>query len=225
MNDYGFQEPCCIENSLPILLRKYNLVNWQSNGDVTFDKIMKATAHMAGNLVNIILVVPEIDVPMLRYLRWYQQRGWLRELTILTQHNQEDMILREVLPGSLITCRHHRSVSEGMIIIYGEDATVIVQGSLHSAVQPALENYTTYCGTDGERISMLTAAVTSRLRVLDRKAEKEPTPTFTLEEDSVSAGSASEEEKPADSSSPAVPESEEPATAPEVSPSGDNSQL
>ena len=88
MNNFGFQEPCCIENTLPILLRQYGLVTWQSNGDVTFEKIMKAVACMAGNELNIIVAVPMIDVPMLRYLRWFQQRGWLKDLTVLTQKQQ-----------------------------------------------------------------------------------------------------------------------------------------
>lgn len=173
MNNFGFQEPCCIENTLPILLRQYGLVTWQSNGDVTFEKIMKAVACMAGNELNIIVAVPMIDVPMLRYLRWFQQRGWLKDLTVLTQKQQTGLIRGEMLTGIPLTVRSHKSITEGVLIIKGEKQTVIVQGSLHSGVVAAMEYYTTYCGNDADRIAMLTNTVNARLRVLKRKTEKE----------------------------------------------------
>lgn len=173
MNNFGFQEPCCIENTLPILLRQYGLVTWQSNGDVTFEKIMKAVACMAGNELNIIVAVPVIDVPMLRYLRWFQQRGWLKALTVLTQKQQTGLIRGEMLTGIPLTVRSHKSITEGVLIIKGEKQTVIVQGSLHSGVVAAMEYYTTYCGNDADRIAMLTNTVNARLQVLKRKTEKE----------------------------------------------------
>ncbi len=195
MDNFGFQEPCCIENTLPILLRKYGLVTWQSNGDVTFEKIMKAVACMAGNELSVVLVVPEIDIPMLRYLRWLNQRGWLLRLAILTQKNQQELIRGEMPADMDLAIYNHKSVTEGTIIIYGENNTVVVLGSLHSAVTPALENYTTYMGCDQDRVSMLTDAVTSRLRLLDKKKKPAEGEAETKEEVPADAPCETEDSK------------------------------
>lgn len=81
----GIMEPCCIERTLPMLLRKNSgWMPWQSNGDITFAHILKALACLAASPLEITLVTPNISLPILRTLKWYHQRGWLSKLTILT---------------------------------------------------------------------------------------------------------------------------------------------
>ena len=81
----GIMEPCCIERTLPMLLRKNSgWMPWQSNGDITFAHILKALACLAASPLEITLVTPNISLPILRTLKWYHQRGWLNKLTILT---------------------------------------------------------------------------------------------------------------------------------------------
>lgn len=81
----GIMEPCCIERTLPMLLRKNSgWMPWQSNGDITFAHILKALACLAASPLEITLVTPNISLPILRTLIWYHQRGWLNKLTILT---------------------------------------------------------------------------------------------------------------------------------------------
>ena len=74
----SIQEPCCIENTLPRPLREHALATWQTNGDVTFDKLMKAVGCLAGDAITVTVITPSIDIAHLRYLRWLQQRGWLK---------------------------------------------------------------------------------------------------------------------------------------------------
>lgn len=81
----GIMEPCCIERTLPMLLRKNSgWMPWQSNGDITFAHILKALSCLAASPLEITLVTPNISLPILRTLKWYHQRGWLTKLTILT---------------------------------------------------------------------------------------------------------------------------------------------
>lgn len=81
----GIMEPCCIERTLPMLLRKNSgWMPWQSNGDITFAHILKALACLAASPLEITLVTQNISLPILRTLKWYHQRGWLNKLTILT---------------------------------------------------------------------------------------------------------------------------------------------
>ena len=168
----SIQEPCCIENTLPRLLREHALATWQTNGDVTFDKLMKAVGCLAGDAITVTVITPSIDIAHLRYLRWLQQRGWLKELRVLTATDQAELVKNE-LPAELpMTISNHTSVVEPLLIITGEKKTVVVQGALLPIVTPGHYQYVTYCGNDQEQIDMLTASALSLLRTASRKKDK-----------------------------------------------------
>lgn len=180
MEQYNYQEPCCIERTLPALLREHPMSAWQSNGDVTFDRIIKAVSLLAGNSLNIILVHPAPELPIVQCLAWYHRRGWLNALTILTQTEQTTDIRKEFPNDFPIEILTHKSVTDGLLIIQGEKGQVIVQGPLHAAVVPNVERFTTYAGNDKDSIAMLTATTLSRIAVLRRKKSKNKTaPTTT----------------------------------------------
>lgn len=165
----SIQEPCCIENTLPRLLREHALATWQTNGDVTFDKLMKAVGCLAGDAITVTVITPSIDIAHLRYLRWLHQRGWLKELKVLTATDQAELVKNE-LPAELpMTISNHTSVVEPLLIITGEKKTVVVQGALLPIVTPGHYQYVTYCGNDQEQIDMLTASALSLLRTASRK--------------------------------------------------------
>ncbi len=171
-----YQEPCCIERTLPILIRQYGYLPWQSNGDITIEKIMKAVSHLAGNALSISLCIPVIDIATLRLLRWYFNRGWLQQLTILTTDDQAELIRTELSTNLPVTIANHTSVTDTstLLVIKGELQTVIVQGPLHSTITttPTRENFTTYAGNDSERIAQFTDTLTSLIRVATRKRGK-----------------------------------------------------
>ena len=129
METFSIMEPCCIGHQLPQLLKKYPLATWQSNGDVTFDKLMKAISCLAGNSLTVKIVIPTIDIPMLRLLLWYRQREWLKEVAILTKDDQTALMRSQLGMDFPLTARHHDSVVESLLVIEGEKATVIVQGA------------------------------------------------------------------------------------------------
>lgn len=170
------QEPCCIERSLPIELKKYGWLPWQSNGDITIEKILKAVSHLAGNALDISICLPAIDIPALRLFAWYFKRGWLKSLTIITSDDQAELIHSE-LPAELkLTITNHTSVTETspLLFIQGEVQTVIVQGPLHTSIAttPTRENYITYAGKDQDRISQFTDTLAALIRVASKKKPK-----------------------------------------------------
>lgn len=176
---FNFQEPCCIERNLPLLLREYPLCTWQSNGDVTFEKIIKAVSHLAGSALDITLLLPKAELPILRVLAWYQYRGWLKSLTIVTTADESNNIRKEFPADFPVEILSHKSITDSLLIIRGTDGHAIVQGPLHAlpATQPTVERFTTYVGSDHEQIAMLTATTLSRLASLRRKKKKAEAPT------------------------------------------------
>lgn len=163
------QEPCCIENSLPRLLRQQPLCPWQTNGDVTFDKILKAVAYLAGNAITMLFVVPVVTHPMLHFIAWLWRRGWLSEVRILTTADQEAFIRQELPKELKATIAHNAGVKEGFFRIDGEDGTVVTQGALLTAVTPGHYQYLTYAGRDKAQIDMLASSIEAMFRVSLKK--------------------------------------------------------
>lgn len=201
------QEPCCIERSLPLAVKKYGWLPWQSNGDITIEKILKAVSYLAGNALDISICLPAIDIPALRLFAWYFKRGWLKSLTIITPDDQSELIRAE-LPAELkLTVTNHASVNETspILFIQGEIQTVIVQGPLHTSIAttPTRENYITYAGKDQDRISQFTDTLSALIRVASKKKPKKgPVPAGSPSGDpsaTVPAASPAVPDTPADS--------------------------
>ena len=194
------QEPCCIERTLPLAVKKYGWLPWQSNGDITIEKILKAVSYLAGNALDISICLPAIDIPALRLFAWYFKRGWLKSLTIITPDDQSELIRAE-LPAELkLTVTNHASVNETspILFIQGEIQTVIVQGPLHTSIAttPTRENYITYAGKDQDRISQFTDTLSALIRVASKKKPKKG--SATMPDASPAVSDATADSVPAD---------------------------
>lgn len=174
MEKFNYQEPCCIERTLPQLLKKYEWMPFQTNGDVTVEKILKAVSHLAGNNLDITICLPAIDVIILRIFAWYHKRGWLKSLTILTATDQSELIRNELPKELTLTIVDSADIPDnyGLLVIKGELSNVIVNGPLYAAVSPGICSYTAYFGKDPDRISQLTDTINSRIRVAEAKKKK-----------------------------------------------------
>lgn len=205
-----YQEPCCIERTLPILLRQYGYLPWQSNGDITLEKIVKAVAHLAGNSITISLCLPVIDIAALRLLRWLFNRGWLKQLYIITTEDQAELIRAEIPAELLLTIANHASITDAtasLLVITGEVQTVIVQGPLHTtiAASPTRENFSTYAGKDPDRIAQFTDTLTSLFRVATRKKSKnkqETAPSSSISGDAIADPASTDPEAAVPDASP-----------------------
>lgn len=213
MEKFNYQEPCCIERTLPQLLKKYEWMPFQTNGDVTVEKILKAVSHLAGNNLDITICLPAIDVIILRIFAWYHKRGWLKSLTILTATDQSELIRNELPKELTLTIVDSADIPDnyGLLVIKGEQSNVIVNGPLYAAVTPGICSYTAYFGKDPDRISQLTDTINARIRVAEAKkkkaAKKAPkksasTPASASADGSTVLGDSVAEEK--DSTTPAA---------------------
>lgn len=224
---FNFQEPCCIERTLPLLIKEYPLCTWQSNGDVTFEKIIKAVSHLAGSALEITLLLPKSELPILRVLAWYLYRGWLKSLTIVTTADESNNIRKEFPADFPVEILSHKSITDSLLIIRGTDGHAIVQGPLHAhpSTTPTVERFVTYAGNDKAQIDMLTATTFSRLAGLRRKkkkavAEERAEEAAVASADTVSAPSADEESSDLSDSSEMSDGPDNSETSEESEPSG-----
>ena len=175
MEKMMIQEPCCIENTLPRLLTKGETTVWQTNGDVTFDKVMKTVSYLAGNEIRVKVVTPTFTLRMAQVMAWMWRRGWLKRLDLLTKNAVGDDVMKtlgdEIAEnGGYVV--EHRNVKEGMVVIEGESATVVVIGDLLSEVDAGLRNYVTYWGTNKAKVEEMTAGAMAMMMTAAKKKEK-----------------------------------------------------
>lgn len=90
--------PCCVDKDLPKVMKeaKGGFCFFQTNGDVTLEKLLGAVSRLAGDEHVIVLTVPEVDVMMLRTLAYYFRRGWTQALLLLTQRSQKELVESEL---------------------------------------------------------------------------------------------------------------------------------
>lgn len=180
----AYLEPCCIENQLPALLRreKGNAL-FQTNGDVTIEKLMQAACCMAsGGFGEYWICIREVDVVLMRFLRHWMQRGWIRELRLLTVGDQREMVASEL--GEELMKHVDYGWREGLgleaFCVVGDRESMVVQGEM--LLQPRTEAVmTAYSATVGPNERMLGSEGTvgslienlrAILRLSKRKARK-----------------------------------------------------
>lgn len=164
-----FIEPCCAGRQLPSLLREQSVASFQTNGDVTFEHIIKAVSCLAGDELSVILMVPSVNVDMLRVLAWFGRRGWLKKLHVVTTENQSGLVYNET-SGEVPTvlCSHHERVAESLLVISGEKKCVVVNGQFLTSVVPGHRFYTAAVGAEtSDAIRMFTATMTTLMRNVD----------------------------------------------------------
>ena len=120
----AYIEPCCAERQLPALIRESRgLCFFQTAGDVTIEKLFQATASLVSNDPKaMLLVVPEADLQLLRFLAYAFRRSWLRALLLLTQPAQKELVETELQP--YLPAVHYAAdpmVLDGLCVIVNEE--------------------------------------------------------------------------------------------------------
>ncbi len=180
----AYLEPCCIENQLPSLLRREKgHALFQTNGDVTIEKLMSAACCMANSgFGEYWIVVKEVDVVLMRFLRHWMNRGWIRELRLLTVGDQREMVALEL--GEELMKHVDYGWREGLgleaFCVVGERESMVVQGEMllaarteavMTAYTAAVGPNTRMLGSDGA-VGSLIENLRAVLRLQKRKAEK-----------------------------------------------------
>ena len=177
-------EPCCAEHQVPRLIRNGNgNALFQTNGDVTIEKLMQAACCMAsGGFGEYWICIREVDVVLMRFLRHWMNRGWIRDLRLLTATDQREMVASEL--GEELMKHVDYGWREGLgleaFCVVGERESMVVQGEmlLAARTEPVMTAYSAAVGpnermlgsegTVGSLIENLRAV----LRLSKRKARK-----------------------------------------------------
>ena len=115
------------------------------------------------------LVIPEVDVMLLREIKRYFDRQWTAELNLLTQTNQEQMVSEELQPYmDRVTYAADPMVIDGLLAFEGEKS-VIIQGAMLKEVDFSFSLYAAYYGTDAGIIDGALKPIRSKLKLRNRK--------------------------------------------------------
>ena len=127
------------------------------------------------------LVIPEVDVMLLREINRYISRSWTSEIHILTQINQLSM-LEEELQGYMdcVTYAADPMVIDGLLAFepcggdtHGDSPrmspSVIILGAMLKEVDFSFSMYAGYYGSDAEIIDGALKPVRSKLRIRNSK--------------------------------------------------------
>ena len=180
----AYIEPCCAERQLPALIRESRgLCFFQTAGDVTIEKLFQATASLVSNDPKaMLLVVPEADLQLLRFLAYAFRRLWLRALLLLTQTAQKELIETELQP--YLPAVHYAAdpmVLDGLCVVASEQLRVkseelgaqsgekrkalILQGPILSHPDPSLCQYVACLTTSNDTVRQASDAAVAKLRL------------------------------------------------------------
>ena len=195
----AYIEPCCCDRQLPVLLRERRTAFFQTNGDVTVQRFMNAVGCMAGQPSELWLMLPAVDFPLLRTLRQWFQRGWISSLHLLTQENQEEMVMGELgeatagenaseengaavansqfsTLNSQLDYAHDPLVLDGLLAFIGTEHVVAIQGAMLTQVDFSLSLYAAafgprqkYFDAPDGKVRMMLEPVISKMKIKARK--------------------------------------------------------
>lgn len=172
-------EPCCAERQLGSLLRENrgHAALFQTNGDMTLQKWMKATMLMVGDRPRTLtLAVPVFTEKMMKAVAKYLQLGWVEHLRLMTT---EPLTQEALLHFAGMACpdadatgvaaamelASDASVPDGLLMFTGPEGTVVVQGPMFDTITPRLCLYAGVFGrTEGLAVRSITDAWEARFR-------------------------------------------------------------
>lgn len=208
-----FLEPCCIENQLPQLLRRERgNALFQTNGDVTIEKLMSAACCMAsGGFGEYWIVVREADIVLMRTLAHWIDRGWIRRLCLLTETDQRTLVASELGTERMkLTDYGWREglAASQLFCCIGDRETIVVQGEmmLQAATTARVTAYSASVGPNSRMLATDSPAASlidnlrALLRVSKRKARKKAS-------DAQPSGSDTDNAQPIEASDPNLGES------------------
>lgn len=169
-------EPCCCERQLPQLLReaKGGAALFQTSGDVTVEKMMRSVGCMVDNGSDLWLMLPSVDVDLLRLIRYWFQRGWINHLHLLTKEKQMEMVATE-LEGVAFEYATDKMVTDGFLAFTCNGQAVVLQGQM--VLKPAgAASLLMYAGVfgreDSDAVQSVLDTMQSRLHIAMRKQAK-----------------------------------------------------
>ena len=176
----AYIEPCCIERQLPGLLKTAGgACFFQTNGDITLQKLMDATVPMVGSRHTLVLTVAELDAGIIRTLEQYLRREWTAAAMILTRTVQTELISQELQP--YLDRIHYAAdplVIDSMLAVLGTGSweeqseaqvpvpmtALVIQGAILGQPDFSLSLYSAWLGNDPTTIKSAIDPIIAKLK-------------------------------------------------------------
>lgn len=163
-------EPCCADRQLPRLLRAGGRF-FQTSGDVSARRLLLAASWLCGRRLQLTLLMPTVDAPLLRTLAHYFAQGWLTSLQLLTQADQTALVhahLSSSAQGLTLCYGHDNLLASGLMLIEGDEHTLFIQGPMLTDGQPfAYRLYAAVLSPAPEELESVMETVRPKLRHLE----------------------------------------------------------
>jgi hypothetical protein len=175
----AYIESCCIERKLPPMLKQGGACFFQTNGDITLQKLMDATVPMVGSRHTLVLTVAELDAGIIRTLEQYLRREWTAALMLLTRTPQTSLIETELQP--YLDRIHYACdplIIDGQLAVLGTGSweeqseaqvpvpmtALIIQGAILGQPDFSLSLYSAWLGNDPTTIKSAIDPIIAKLK-------------------------------------------------------------
>lgn len=155
---------------------------FQTNGDVTMKGLMGALCCVANaGFGEYWICVKEVDITLMRFLKRWYDRGWIRRLHLLTDGDQSEMVASEL--GEAWMKQTEYGWREGqqmeLFCVVGDTETVVVSGPmlLQASPKSSIANYSALSGSVSRLmgsegiVGSLVGILQSLFRVQQKKSE------------------------------------------------------
>lgn len=179
----AFVEPCCVENVLPRMLRSSGgAAMFQTQGDVTMKGLMGALCCVANaGFGEYWICVKEVDITLMRFLKRWFDRGWIRRLHLLTDGDQSELVASELGEAWMKQTEYgwRKGQQMELFCVVGDTETVVVSGPmlLQASSKSSIANYSALSGSVSRLmgsegiVGSLVGILQSLFRVQQKKSE------------------------------------------------------
>ncbi len=155
---------------------------FQTQGDVTMKGLMGALCCVANaGFGEYWICVKEVDITLMRFLKRWYDRGWIRRLHLLTDGDQSELVASEL--GEAWMKQTEYGWREGqqmeLFCVVGDTETVVVSGPmlLQASSKSSIANYSALSGSVSRLmgsegiVGSLVGILQSLFRVQQKKSE------------------------------------------------------
>lgn len=141
-----YLEPCCIDKTLPHLLKSQPFVCFQTSGDVLGITITATIAAMVSQSV-VYIAQPQIDILALRKLYTWMCQGTIRGVVLVTQSDQTEMVSAEMGKHiDKVMYAYDKRLLDSQCAVTNFNRYALVQGPLLTEVDNTLCLYSAFFG-------------------------------------------------------------------------------
>lgn len=131
MIEQNYIEPCCCARQLPELFNKA-IPFFQTNGDVTLDKILSSVTYLAGEHPVLVFTAQDVELGFIKLLKHYLDRGWIDGAILVSSSQMAEQFRTEAILKEYLGDYIHQVqfaidplISECQLALVGTSAIVI----------------------------------------------------------------------------------------------------